>query len=259
MRFTTGRRQAQQRKTQSIDIRQTDDTQQLIVGSEFETLASLLTTHQYSKCIPTDALVKVQKLLRFEQSAYQQYVLGSPRIDLLLTLTKFNVFRALLDNTKTLGFTLEWVEGDDAISPFYQTGYSNNSNSLGTFSDCPSHLQPTPLQKVINHHPWIDLFPVPRLRDNILARGDLFDDGLLCFDIVELCGGQNEQSGLFVWGDPWNLRSWEVGEGFFRNWSWVVEGCWELCASTNYWRAKRGQGKLFPDTMCGISTVDLNT
>ncbi|KIW98149.1 uncharacterized protein Z519_01733 [Cladophialophora bantiana CBS 173.52] len=185
-------------------------------------------------------------LTRFEEAIHQHSLLGSPRTDLLLTLVKFNVFRALLDNTRALGFTLEWLEGD-AVSPFSQVGFDRLIDESPAMSTCPRYLKPTTLQNLIEHHPWIDLFPIPRMRDNILRADPSFDEDALCHDMVEICGSPGERSGLIVWGDPWDPRNWEVGEDFLKNWGWVIQDCWELFAATNYWRAQRGEEKLFPD------------
>jgi hypothetical protein len=190
-------------------------------------------------CHPSLAEIQ-EMMLRFEESAYRDYALGSPRADHLLTLIQFNVFRALLSNTNTLGFTLEWLH-EDAISPFTTT----NPERLDT--SCPQSLRPTSLQRTIPHHPWLDLFPIPTMRDNILRAGDSFDDTELCMDLVEFWSSPGERSGLVVWGDPWDPRNWEVSEEFLRKWAWIIRGCQELFQSTNSWRMKRGEKKLFSD------------
>lgn len=179
-------------------------------------------------------------LIRFEAYARHQYQLGSPRTDMLLTLIKFNVFRALMDINGMLGFSLEWLR-EDAISPFYQSLHD-------TKSGCPGNLEPTLLQQTVEHHPWIDLIPLPAMRDNIL-RADSFDDTPLCHDIVDNRQCLGDWSGLIVWGDPWDPHNWEASEDFVKKWAWVVHGCWELFGSTNKWRSKRGERKLFPDDL----------
>ncbi|KIW01731.1 uncharacterized protein PV09_06908 [Verruconis gallopava] len=184
----------------------------------------------------------VNALVRFEAFARHQNRLGSPRTDMLLTLIKFNVFRALMDINTMLGFSLEWLR-EDSISPFYE----NTNNN--TRSDCPVTLRPTLLQQTVEHHPWIDLMPLPTMRDNIL-RVNYFDDTPLCHDIVDNRQCMGDWSGLIVWGDPWNPYNWEITESFAKNWAWVLYGCWELFESTNIWRAKRGEPKLFPEDMC---------
>jgi hypothetical protein len=135
----------------------------------------------------------IQDLIdRFYTWAYQNYTLGSPKIDHLLTLIQFNVFRALISNTFTMGFTTEWLNGD-AISPF---SMASPTQLLDTA--CPLSLRPTILQRTILHHPWFDLFPIPGMRDNILRAGDSFDEDELCVDLVEFCDVPNEKSGLIV-------------------------------------------------------------
>lgn len=158
---------------------------------------------------------------------------------MLLTLVHFNVFRALVSNTSSMGFTMEWLN-EDAESPFNapQPGSSIVSAS------CPSSLSPTDLQRTVAHHPWIDLFPFPRMRDNLLLAGDSYDEDQLCIDLVEFCHVPCEQMGLIVWGEPDDPRGWEVSESFLKRWGWVIKGCHELFAATNYRRAERGEEPL---------------
>ncbi|KAF7883962.1 hypothetical protein EAF00_011274 [Botryotinia globosa] len=107
----------------------------------------------------------------------------------------FNVFHALFCNMVALGFNLDWLMAD-AISPFSQ----NPSRFWDT--SCPASLCPTALQRQVSHHPYLDLFPFPELRDNMLRKGKDFDDDDLCHDLVEVCHAKSERSGLIVWGSP---------------------------------------------------------
>jgi hypothetical protein len=179
-----------------------------------------------------------EMLIQYETLARRDYMLGSPRVDQLLTLIQFNVFRALVSNTFALRFTMEWLE-EDAISP-WSSGSSEPDNP-----SCPKSLRPTTLQRTISHHPWIDLFPIPTMRDNLLLAGDSYDETALCNDLVEFCDVPNEKTGLIVWGDPWDPSGWEVSEAFLAKWGSVIKGCDELVESTNYWRVKRGEKVLF--------------
>ncbi|GJC87783.1 hypothetical protein ColLi_10621 [Colletotrichum liriopes] len=97
---------------------------------------------------------------------------------------------------------------------------------------------------MIVHHPWIDLFPFPRLRDNVLlgVAAGLLDDDELCADILEV--KDEDLSGrpsLIVWGEPSDWMAWEANEAFFRKWGFLARGCHEILRSTNHWRAKRGE------------------
>ncbi|KAL4797631.1 hypothetical protein BDV19DRAFT_377449 [Aspergillus venezuelensis] len=184
---------------------------------------------------------EIDKLLeRFSQKAVESYVRGSPSADHLLTLCKVNVFRAFMSNMQTLGMSAgpEWME-DEALSPF--------STSLPGYvaeDSLPVSLRPTKLQTKMQHHPWLDFFPFPRIRDNLINAGD-FDDHPLCLDIMGFWNVTDEACGLLVWGEPHEPRNWEVSENFLRRWPWVVAGCPELLESTNRWRASRGEKMIF--------------
>ena len=82
------------------------------------------------------------------------------------------------------------------------------------------------------------------MRDNILqaVACNAFDEDDLCYDLVDVDeAGPPQKPSLIIWGDSWDPRAWEVSEGFLRKWSWILEGCEEMLAATNYWRQKRGE------------------
>ena len=181
---------------------------------------------------------QVQYIIKqVEHSISRQRMASSPHADLLLTLVQFNVFRALFSNSSALGFNLDWLTAD-AISPFVK-----NTAPIWDKS-CPASLRPTALQRQVSHHPYLDLFPFPELRDNMLRQGENFDDDDLCHDLVEVCHAPSERSGLIVWSSPWDPSSWEVTTEFVDKWPWMLRGCRELIYSTNYWRGKRGEEEL---------------
>ncbi|KAL4985923.1 hypothetical protein BDW68DRAFT_198480 [Aspergillus falconensis] len=182
----------------------------------------------------------LQIMAQYEASARKDYSVGSPRVDQLLTLIQFNVFRGLVDNASLLRFSMDWLE-EETISPWY-AGIS--ASQIGY---CPAYLRPTPLQLEIPHHPWIDLFPIPQMRDNLLLRYGDFDEAALCNDLVDFCDVSNDETGLIVWTTPWHPSGWEVSEAFLRKWGWVIKGCDDLVKSTNYWRGIRGEELLVLD------------
>lgn len=173
---------------------------------------------------------------QYERSARRDYELGSPKVDQLLTLMQFNVFRALLTNSSILSFTTEWLQ-DEAISPW-------NAGFLPVNRFYPPSLLPTAIQRVVPHHPWIDLWPIPKMRDNILHAGVKCDEDQLCKDLVDFCNIPDAQTGLIVWREPWDTYGWEASDAFVSKWGWILKGCTELLDSTNYWRAKRGEKPL---------------
>lgn len=149
-------------------------------------------------------------------------------------------------NAKILGLTYTELE-DEAISSFSVEGPWPPGRTLevGTL---PTELRPTDLQRRTLHHPWLDLLPIPHMRDNLLRRGvECFDEDELCCAMVGRTGLGS--TGFIVWGDPWDSCGWEVTEGFARSsWGWTIAGCRELYRSTNKWRAQRGEPPLFPST-----------
>jgi hypothetical protein len=192
----------------------------------------------FSKSMCSMTPADTQELIsRFETWAHQNYLLGSPRVDLLLTLIQFNVFRALLSNTVSLGFDMSWLT-EDAISPFCTITFDDSNPSL------PESLRPTKLQRTVPHHPWIDLFPLPAMRDNLLLAGADYDDTDICMDVVEIGGKPKEKAGLIIWAEPWDPYAWEASPEFLQKWAWVVKGCHTLMKSTNYWRIKRGEKRI---------------
>ncbi|CRG90183.1 hypothetical protein PISL3812_07226 [Talaromyces islandicus] len=179
-------------------------------------------------------------LQRLEIIACTQYFLGSPRTDMLFHLVQFNFTRALIENTRVLGLISEQLH-DDAISPFNVAG----PLPYDFEASLPSSLQPTIIQRTIPHHPWLDLLPVAEMRDNLILAEDSYDETRLCLDMKGDGDIDTGQTGIIVWRDPWDPSGWEVTESFARTWGWVLRGCWDLCRSTNSWRARRNEKPLF--------------
>ncbi|RAH48759.1 DUF3425 domain-containing protein [Aspergillus brunneoviolaceus CBS 621.78] len=184
---------------------------------------------------PTTLIEAVAMMTRFSAAAYDRYYAADPCLDHLFTLSKFNVLRAFVDNMVTLGLSIDAM-GDDVISPFNMAFPGNPSRQT-----LPASLFPTSTQCTISHHPWLDCFPFPRMRDNLVRAADSFNDCELCTDIVDPTNGD---IGMMVWGDPWLPQSWEVSQLFVTKWAWVIEGCPEIIVHSNYWRGRRGLQRL---------------
>ncbi|CAG8251224.1 unnamed protein product [Penicillium olsonii] len=183
---------------------------------------------------------EIYQLLRlFESAAHKSYI-GNPDADHRLTLVKLNVFSAFVSNITILGYTREWMT-DDSLSRFSVSG-PHPGLSQG---DLPASLQPTSLQQTRPHHPWLDFFPFPKVRDILIAHEDDMDDVQLCRDLMGFYTMPSEEDNcILVWGDPWNPMNWEVTETFLRKWGWIVKGCPEIIWSTNHWRRIRGQRRI---------------
>lgn len=182
-----------------------------------------------------------------------------------MTLLHFNLVRALVQNVYILGLDPDLME-DDIPSPFQ----APELDVLSLIAKLPPSLQPTNLQLTVPHHPEVDGFPYPELRDNFIRAGESFDTDEFCMDMLYgvdaewegeegICGGirssgvakegkgkrkTSGRTGLIVWGDPWLTGSWEVDEGFARKYAWLLKECEDLMRSTNFWRRSREEEPL---------------
>lgn len=181
---------------------------------------------------PRSLAEAVAMMTRFNTAAYERYYAADPCLDQLFTLSKFNVLRAFVDNMAALGLDMQGMD-DDAISPFSVTSPRNRDAG----KSLPESLAPTSTQRSTPHHPWLDCFPFPRIRDNLVTGSRSFNDCELCTDIMDPANGD---VGMMVWGDPWLPQNWEVSELFARKWAWVIQGCEEILVYSNSWRDRRG-------------------
>jgi hypothetical protein len=70
------------------------------------------------------------------------------------------------------------------------------------------------------------------------AHPEICDEDELCRDIVEYEDVDCKPL-LIVWGDASNPWNWEIAPEFLIKWAWLLCGCEDVLAATNYWRAKR--------------------
>lgn len=171
----------------------------------------------------------------FEAKALESYMNGTPNRDHLISLSRLNVHKAINENICAIGMTPRWMQGDDTISIF------NLSQPSFSIEGIPACLRPTYIQLRVPHHPWLDFFPFPRMRDCMILAGDSFDDDDLCHDLMAFWDTRNTAATLLVWGDSWDAKNWEVTEGFARKWKWLLLDSPELLISTNRWRRSRGE------------------
>ncbi|KAG4443586.1 hypothetical protein IFR05_000963 [Cadophora sp. M221] len=224
-------------QTSNVEFNSTNDTS--VPGPESYIMSIYLSRRRISLCdLSEKEIADIENY--FEKHAKHLPLSESPTNDQLLPLIQFNAFRALLANVRLLGLRLERICDDDYVSPFNQV-----KPDKAVLSSLPSSLHPTSLQRMVVHHPWLDFFPFPVVRDNLIRAGDTFDDDQLCVDLIGFCTAPSEKTGLIIWGEPWSPQGWEVSESFVRNWAWVISGCSDLMVSTNYWRVQRGEKPLF--------------
>ncbi|KEY66068.1 hypothetical protein S7711_08886 [Stachybotrys chartarum IBT 7711] len=199
--------------------------------------------------------------------------------DHLLHLIQYNVFRAFVSNKRTLNILLTgWTGPPPSPTTCPVSGpYRDDTAVFPLNPNIPFSLAPTRLQQSQLHSIWINLFPFPRVRDNFIRREGSFDHWELLQDLIgelmaitpaperrdthqtftisdpkpkwtlPLKSGRDEdevtagRKGLIVWGEPYDMRSWEVTPGFVSKWSWALEGCDDLIEFSNRWRLMRGE------------------
>jgi len=182
-------------------------------------------------------------MTHLESLDYNNYLLGSPRTDLLLPLIQFSFTRALLDNMALLNLSPGQMDGD-ALSPF-STPIPHQQQLVPEPSTLPATLRPTAVQLTMPHHPWLDLLPSPQMRDNLIRAQDGYDAEVLCEGMKGTGSAYAGRTGIIVWTRSWDPEGWEVTEPFVREWGWTLKGCEDLMRATDRWRAERGEQALF--------------
>lgn len=100
---------------------------------------------------------------------------------------------------------------------------------------CPPALMPTALQSLIPHYPYLDIIPIPALRNKLLKANDIIEVQEIWQD---LSVGE-----VKVWGNTsWEEEGWEIGERFALKWWFLMDE--EVLKSTNFWRRMRNEKAL---------------
>ena len=187
-------------------------------------------------------------IIAFEESFSEKmkplYLTCRPTDDHILSLTYYNVFRALVINTLLLGLDPQRMHLATYPSPFVDSTAAYERH-------LPPHLRPTLLQQMVPHHPCFDVFPDPVLRDHAIARADVLSPDLFVMSLagrvscVEDVERSPARRGVMVWGSPEDVDSWELTEHFVMNWYWLVKGSQRLERSTNKRRIGRGEPPIY--------------
>ncbi|OJJ42573.1 hypothetical protein ASPZODRAFT_137193 [Penicilliopsis zonata CBS 506.65] len=173
--------------------------------------------------------------------------------DHLITLLQFNALRALAVN-RTLISGILATPLDCAKEVIHVIPYPSKPEIL------PPALLPTFLQQTVPHGDWIDLFPIPEGRDRLIQAVGTFDEDELWADCI---GGLYEgfpddeikQRGIIAWSPPWDIKGWEMSEGFMRKWGWLFRGLPGALEATNRWRMERGEEPFIHDECTSYSAI----
>lgn len=178
--------------------------------------------------------------------------------DRLLTLLYYNLFRTFSWNVEILGLDFSKIVKEDYPSPFLSILDSDGSAPR----KLPKYLQPTEVQKKVYHHAGYDIFPCPIIRNNMIQRMEVLseeEEDELCLDTEGFNRSfrgigadpgpyshldEGDRSGITIWGDPWDLKSWEISEYVASKYPWLVAGAIEAQVYTNARRKARGWKEL---------------
>ncbi|KAF2657916.1 hypothetical protein K491DRAFT_690652 [Lophiostoma macrostomum CBS 122681] len=149
----------------------------------------------------------------------------------------------------------------NVISHIYEPLYTHVLSPT-PHSSLPANLHPTAAQTSIPHHPLLDTLPWPSVRDKLICMFALpscqrpaiaqDDEGLgpykgiwqIAQDLDDDRDGMRVHGNSTRWGDGNELveESWEIGELFYRNWWWALDG--RVVEISNRRRKERGLGVL---------------
>ena len=128
----------------------------------------------------------------------------------------------------------------DSTSPFTDPALSGLS-----FDHLPPNLRPTANQKLIPHHPVLDILAWPTVRDKMIlvfsqppeVRPPIAASPMALIDFVY--DVEDSAEGVRIWGDdPCDAENWEAGEAVFKKWWWALDSI--IIGKSNDWRKERG-------------------
>jgi hypothetical protein len=121
-----------------------------------------------------------------------------------LRIQRICVVEAMRANCYAVGITERMFCSDDSISPFYRPHIDKSADGENVISSVQSifrtvqnDLRPSRKQITKNHHPYIDVFPFPEARENLLDKDEEIDGDEFFQDALK---------GLYAGADDKSLR-----------------------------------------------------
>ncbi|KAF2262690.1 hypothetical protein CC78DRAFT_534564 [Lojkania enalia] len=225
----------------SMELDQSSVDWQLFPDFNFSTLPSPIPTSPSSPKSPSQPL----NILPQSGLAPMNFPLAADGA--LISIPVLSALRAFGTIATTLNIMTE------VYNPFYlHTLPPTPQPSL------PPNLHPTPAQIAIPHHPLLDTLPWPSVREKLIcmfalpstlrapiARGENWEVIMkIVHDVDDFKDGCRVHGNLAGWGEGSELveEAWEIGEKFYRNWWWCLDG--KVMEITNRRRRERGLGAL---------------
>ena len=82
--------------------------------------------------------------------------------------------------------------------------------------EIPDSLHPTKLQLTTIHPLWIDRFPFPKMRDNMITLLGIINEEEFLQDLFCLTSFTLEPG-----AEPWDPAAWKIGKEFSEKWGYL--------------------------------------
>jgi hypothetical protein len=82
--------------------------------------------------------------------------------------------------------------------------------------EIPESLHPTKLQLTTVHPLWIDRFPFPKMRDNMITLLGIINEEEFLSDLFCLTSFSLEPG-----APPWDPAAWKIGKEFSEKWGYL--------------------------------------
>jgi hypothetical protein len=112
-----------------------------------------------------------------------------------------SVYGALFDNGRLLGLSCSCA-----------TAYKSKPAT----PTIPESLRPTETQLSTLHFQWIDRFPFPRMRDNMIALCPVIDEEEFLSDLFHLTSFTLRHGSV-----SWDAEAWKIGPEFAAKWGYL--------------------------------------
>ena len=229
-----------------------DITQPEEAANEHIILSSIQLTPAEAARLPAAARTTSGTFSPRGRSPTQQLSAQAFSDEVYMSTPVFSLLRAHITVLERMrgGRPVDTIWNPFAVSTLWEPG-ADFSTPPSLITSLPQHYQPLPSQRLIKHHPVIDLLPWPAVRNKLLftlslpadarpprAKGAIPDVIMnLKFDMMDASGG------IRVWGqDPFNQDNWEIGQRFFEYWWWALDN--EVVGQSNKLRVGRGEERL---------------
>lgn len=88
--------------------------------------------------------------------------------------------------------------------------------SIPVGTDVPESLRPTALQLTTIHPPWIDRFPFPKMRDNMITLMGIINEEEFLADLFCLTSFTLDPGAA-----SWDPAAWKIGKEFSAKWGYL--------------------------------------